>query len=356
MADPYFSEIKYLGGRDLDFIEVAVDQGADISELVVTIYLPDGTIRSSNPLEGLEPTQSGGSDVYIIDTTTRDTFNGLGKTNALSLSDGSGVHAFYSFNDRSNPITAVEGPATGMTSTQIGKAGGGHSLETEDRGASYQVQTDPNPGTITCLTRGTQVQTPDGPVAVEDLRPEQLICTYGGGAQPLVSVLSRTVSAAQMRRAPNLYPVRIAAGALGTGLPERDLLVSRQHRMLIASPIVKRMFSVAEVLVAAIRLVSLPGITVDRSVREVTYVHLLFARHEVIFAEGSPTESLLLGPEALKAMDPAARAELQTLFPEALTQAASPGRVIPPGAQQKLLIARHAANRKPLLQGEGGRP
>lgn len=351
MADPFFSEIKYLGGRSLDFIEVAVDPGADVSDLVVTIYLDDGTIRSSNPLQGLTPSQSGGKDVYVIDTTTTSTFTGLALSNGLSLSDSSGVYAFYSFNDVATPVTAMEGPAQGLTSDQIGQAGAGASLETSDQGASYQVQTDPTPETVPCLTRGTRVGTPEGPVAVEELRAGQMVSTHDGRAVPLVSVMRRTVSGAQMRADPRLCPVRIAAGALGGGRPVRDLRVSRQHRMLVASPIVTRMFGVPEVLIAAIRLVGLPGIAVDRSAGEVTYFHLLFARHEVILAEDSPTESLFLGPEAVKALAPEDRAEVAMLFPEALDGCVSPGRVIPPGAQQKRLVARHAANRKPLLSG-----
>ena len=47
MADPYFSEIKYLGGPTLDFIEIAVDVGTDVSDLVVTCHIPDGSMAFS---------------------------------------------------------------------------------------------------------------------------------------------------------------------------------------------------------------------------------------------------------------------------------------------------------------------
>ena len=50
-------------------------------------------------------------------------------------------------------------------------------------------------------------------------------------------------------------------GALGNGLPRRDLLVSRQHRMLVRSSIAGRMFGDKEVLVAAHHLTALPGVT-----------------------------------------------------------------------------------------------
>ncbi len=351
MADPYLSELKYLGGPSVDFIEIAVDAGTDVSDLVATIYLSNGNIRSTNPLSGLTPSTVAGRDVYVISTTTSASFSGLGKTNGVSLSDDSNVYAFVSFDDLATPITATTGPANGMTSTRIGQAGAGESLETDDGGASYFLQTTPNAGTVPCLTAGTAIQTPSGPKMVEDLKPGMKITTVDDGTARLVAVFNRTVTALDMAKNPTLHPVRITAGALGNGLPGRDLLVSRQHRMLVASPIVERMFGRSEVLVAAIKLVDLPGIYVDRSVNSVTYFHLLFSSHQVLFAENAPTESLYLGDEAIKALSQAQHAEIDALFPGLanLRPKALPRRMIPPGRSQKQLIARHASNQKPLL-------
>ena len=55
------------------------------------------------------------------------------------------------------------------------------------------------------------------------------------------------------------------------------------------------MFGQANVLVAAHRLTLMSGIYVDQTVRTIDYVHVLFDEHEIIFAEGAPSESLLLG-------------------------------------------------------------
>lgn len=65
------------------------------------------------------------------------------------------------------------------------------------------------------------------------------------------------------------------------------------------SRIAARMFETEEVLVAAAQLVGLPGITTAPP-QAVTYLHLLFDRHEVVFANGAPSESLYPGPVALK--------------------------------------------------------
>ncbi len=172
-----------------------------------------------------------------------------------------------------------------------------------------------------------------------------------GENKNLLAIFSRRLTQSDLLQNPKLYPVRITAGALGKGLPEVDLLVSRQHRILVSSPIVTRMFGVPETLIAAIKLVELPGIFVDTSVTEVTYFHLLFENHEVVFAEGAPTESLLLGLEAVKSLPQSLIDEIDAIFGDLLLprDTVSPGRLIPRGSQQKSLVARHAANQKALL-------
>ncbi len=90
------------------------------------------------------------------------------------------------------------------------------------------------------------------------------------------------------------------AGALGPGHPARPLVVSPQHRILVRSAIAQRMFGSAEVLVAAKQLLSLDGIDVAQDLETVEYFHILFDRHEIVFAKGTETESLYTGPQALR--------------------------------------------------------
>ena len=93
-------------------------------------------------------------------------------------------------------------------------------------------------------------------------------------------------------------------------------------------------------------------IAVDAAAEDVSYVHLLFDRHEIVAAEGAAAESLHTGPEALKALSPAARAEIAALFPDL---ARPPARPLVPGARARRLAARHAANRRALQAERGGR-
>ncbi len=204
---------------------------------------------------------------------------------------------------------------------------------------------------VPCFCKGTFIETDQGLRPVETLREGDRILRADQSFGTLRRIFKVTLSPDQLRTDPRLYPVRIVAGALGRGLPKRDLLVSRQHRMLMSSNISERMFGVRDVLIPAIRLTALPGIYVEDKITEVTYVHLLFDQHEVIFAEGAPTESLFTGPEALKAVGPAARDEILTLFPQLadITYTAEPARFIPEGSLQRKAVARHLKNRKPVL-------
>ncbi len=206
-----------------------------------------------------------------------------------------------------------------------------------------------------CFTRGTLIETAAGPVPVERLAAGDMLRTMDHGFQPVRLVCSTACDSIDLQLRPAIRPVRIMAGALGGGLPQRDLLVSPQHRMLICSRIAERMFGTAEVLIPAIKLIGLPGILVDEDVTEVEYFHVLLDEHQVIFAEGAPSESLLTGPQALRSVGAAAREEIRALLPDIAETdyAPRPVRPIPLGRQQRTLVARHGRNRRPVLVGTG---
>lgn len=155
-----------------------------------------------------------------------------------------------------------------------------------------------------CFTPGTMITTDQGDRAVEDLTPGDLVLTKDNGYQPIL-----WIGRAKVRAFGDLAPIRFEKGALGN---TRDLLVSPQHRMLIDDWRADYFCGCHEVFAAAKHLVNGTSITrVEGGVVE--YIHLLFARHEVVWSEGIPTESYF--PEyALNAADHAAQAELTALF------------------------------------------
>lgn len=205
---------------------------------------------------------------------------------------------------------------------------------------------------IPCFAAGTLIRTPAGDRLVEDIRAGDLVTTRDNGPQPVRWAGSRTVTAFEIAANPALAPVRIAAGALGPNLPAQDLLVSQQHRILVRSAIAARMFGARELLVAARHLTELDGIDILTDAPGVTYVHLMLQAHEILVSNGTETESLYPGPQALLALGDAAK-EIFTLFPRLRDGADTfPGaRPFVAGRKARHLAARHAANRTPLLAG-----
>ena len=222
--------------------------------------------------------------------------------------------------------------------------GGGNN---NPNGTGFAVDTQ----TVVCFARGTELDTAEsGAQKVEDLRVGTRVVTHPSGAKPVRWICRRAISAEELAKKPKLRPVRITAGALGPNCPTRDLLVSRQHRILLRSKIAFRMFGTKEVLIPAIKLTELAGIYIDEIVETVEYFHIMFDCHEIVFSEGTPTESLFTGTEALKALSPGAHEEILTLFPEIEQSIPGmrPAAFIPPEHRQKRLVARHVKNAQPL--------
>ena len=76
---------------------------------------------------------------------------------------------------------------------------------------------------------------------------------------------------------------------------------------------------------------------------EVDYFHLLFDQHEIVFANGTETEPLYTGRQAIKSITMAARAETFSIFPELEEPADDPvpARIVAVGHKARQLAARH---------------
>lgn len=167
---------------------------------------------------------------------------------------------------------------------------------------------------VPCFTPGSLILTSKGEIPVELVQVGDRVLTRDSGYQTIRWVGQRTLSSHELAAKPNFNPVCIQAGALGDGLPARDMTVSPQHRMLVAGPRAEMLFGEAEVLVAAAHMVN--DITI-RQVRSqaVTYIHLLFDQHEIIRSDGAWTESFQPGDLTLQGMDAPQRDEVLALFP-----------------------------------------
>lgn len=207
--------------------------------------------------------------------------------------------------------------------------------------------------TTLCFTSGTMISTPDGERKVETLRPGDLVVTRDHGPQMLRWLGMRTMKVADLAAKPKIRPVRIRAGALGHNAPARDLVVSPQHRILLQSKIVQRVFDEPQILTAAKNLLDLPGVEVAEDLTQVTYIHLLFDRHELVMADGAWSESLYLGKQAKLNLTRAQKEEIEAIFPGLLNEETpyAPARSFAKGAPTRKLVQRSLRNGQPLYAG-----
>ena len=141
---------------------------------------------------------------------------------------------------------------------------------------------------IVCFASGTQIRTARGDIAVEDLEIGDFALTVSGDLRPVTWVGSRTMMPSDHAQPWNVHPVRVRAGAFGTGLPERELRLSPGHPVLVGAD----EDGEGGHLVPIMCLIN--GTTIERvPVDEVTYWHVELDQHDVLFAEGLPAESYL---------------------------------------------------------------
>lgn len=312
-----------------EFVEVSVSPAemARLSDFTIATYQGDGTVAASvnlSTLTGvLDPTT--GWYIFTFQTPMTDPNAGSGSNGAgseaeavafIDLGSSPVVQSFVDIGGGTTGITATNGPASGATSSNIPAAAGATSIQFDVYGNRVDGPITSNTSTV-CLTNGTIIDTMEGERLIEDLQVGDRIITRDRGSQRLRMIVTRHVTRDEMRRNRALRPVKISKGALGFGLPRRDLWVSPQHRMLYSHMKVPLIFGEDAVFVRAKSLcASFEGCYVDAERTDLIYYHLVFDQHEVIYAEGSATESFDAGAEAIKAMDTEARQELYTLFPQ----------------------------------------
>lgn len=182
--------------------------------------------------------------------------------------------------------------------------------------ATLRQQASSKPGGVICFTPGTMIMTPDGARDVASLIEGDLVQTADNGHAEVLWLGNRRVSGARMKAIPSLTPVRLRAGALDKDVPDAGLLVSPDHRMVLRGPHARALYNCDEVLVTARDLVNDHSIIRDHSLREVTYIHMMLPAHEIVFANGVPTESFHPASAELSAMDEIEEGRLYDRLPD----------------------------------------
>ncbi|GAA6207949.1 Hint domain-containing protein [Cognatishimia sp. WU-CL00825] len=188
---------------------------------------------------------------------------------------------------------------------------------------------------VICFANDTLIATMSGQRPVQSLQAGEKIITRDNGLQEIAWIGSKHLDASALAQQSNLRPVLIKAGALGNNMPERDIMVSPNHRMLIANDITSLLFDERETLVAAKHLVGKDGVEIA-AVAETTYHHILFENHEVVLGNGAWSESFQPGDYSMGTLENEQRAEIFTLFPDLKAQ----------GALQDYAAARRSLSKK----------
>ena len=240
--------------------------------------------------DGDDSVLGGTGNDTIVATPGRDTVEGgIGNDSIDTGADDDLV--VWNIGDGNDTIAMGEGNDTlrleGWTggdddywTVTIGGAGATYRFDNGAR-APFTLTTS-GVETVTCFAAGTRILTPAGEVSVETLRAGDLVAAPGFGApfKPLRWVGHTRVDLARQRDRRAVAPVLVRAGALGAGVPHRDLRVSPEHAFLLAGRLVP-----ARLLVNGTSIVQEPW------VRALTYWHVELEAHGVVVAEGTLAET-----------------------------------------------------------------
>lgn len=238
----------------------------------------------------------------------------------MALEAGTSVHSAYDLINSAtgHQVTSLhfggdgyqQGAVDGIISTERLDAGKVYTFDVERTSHRKDNQYE---NYVSCFASGARIATPTGPRAVERLVPGDLVLTVDDGPQPILWAGRRTV-----RGDGPFAPVHLSRGVLGLRQP---LLVSPQHRMMAQGQRLELMFGIDSAFVAAKHLCD--GATVwIAPQRQITYHHILFERHQAIWANGAVTESFLPDITGVAGLAHAGQAELFALFPEVFLRGA----------------------------------
>ncbi len=218
-------------------------------------------------------------------------YNEVDKTFTIYNSYVSEENTFTDADGAMNPGEFIGGT---YSETYVGSFEG-HIVTTN--GVSYWLATtsdDPYPAMFTgtvdtdnpfifCFAAGTAIATPSGEVPVEALVVGDLVLTADGRAVPVTFLGRQTLTRFNLPEARSL--VRIAAGALGDGLPRRDLVLTGDHALMLDGVLVNAGALVKGTSITRVPRAELPA--------RFTVYHVETAAHDIILAEGVPAETYM---------------------------------------------------------------
>lgn len=250
-----------------------------MSDLATTNYITLGNGTITDTADGTTVTFDGVADTADYDGTFVDAddsntatmgdywiYNGFSYTGYTVTIDGED-YAVFSYNYTDDLYIPHNG-----------------ELSADDFTSGMDATYDTDAEVANCFLTDTQIATPGGDVAVQDLKVGDLIRTETG-RDAAVKWVGRQTVMTRFGAAERLMPVRFAAGSLGNGLPHSDLTVTADHGMLLDGVICH-----AGALVNGTTIFQVP---LAQMGSQYTVYHVETEEHEILFANGALAETFI---------------------------------------------------------------
>jgi hypothetical protein len=167
------------------------------------------------------------------------------------------------------------------------------------------------------IAEGANVRTPCGARRVELVCAGDLIVTRDNGLQPVRMVWQREVTSADMAANIDLAPICIKPRAIGPMMPQREMRLAPEHRILVPG---YRLLCEEKTVGCLLKARELAGtsdaVYVDFTAEIVRYFTLVFDAHQVFCCNGLPVESFYPSAETILDLDDGLRDDLLCLFPK----------------------------------------
>lgn len=171
--------------------------------------------------------------------------------------------------------------------------------------------------TSSALARGTLISTPQGPVAIEDLMPGDLVDTVNGTPEPVIWISSTSFIPNQTLPNSSLTNlIRIMADGFGTRTSLSDVLLGPGARLLQTREALERSIGVHCVLTPARDMEDGHSIIQVTPPSTIRLFHLRLPAHSAIYAGGRPVETYHPGRGALDDLGTNMTSLFLSLFPD----------------------------------------
>jgi autotransporter-associated beta strand protein len=254
---------SYSGGTTLDSGTLDVDALHGAGSGAITFETGTQTLR-------IETAALQGGDFSNV-------IKGFASGDRIDLANSNATHADLGADN----VLTISGGTTGTVTIHLDPSesfAGEFFHLASDGGSGLYITENSQP----CYCRGTLVLTDRGERRVEELQIGDKLVTLAGAQRPIKWIGRRGYAGRYILGRQDILPICIKVGALGDGIPRRDLWISPHHAMFIDG-----------VLIEARDLVNDVSIVQSTGIDEVEYFHLELETHDVILAEGAASETFI---------------------------------------------------------------